>query len=87
MTGPDRTRTAASGRHIARREIEMNKKTTKWYEAELGLMSGSERGECDTCGHKHRTPEAAEKCLPKPPKNRPGSTQYFSMAEVKEFTE
>ena len=56
---------------------------TTWYEADRDLMGSGK----DTCGHKHRTAEAARRCLPKIPKNRSGSlTQYFSMAQVRKFT-
>ncbi len=55
-----------------------------WYEADRDLMGNG----WHTCGHKHRTPEAAERCLPKPPRNNPSSSvQYFSMAEIREYHE
>ena len=35
----------------------------------------------DQCSHRHRTQEAAERCLPRCPKPS-GGTTYFSMAQV-----
>lgn len=56
---------------------------TKWYEADTDLMGSGYY----TCGHKHRTAEAARRCLPRVPKNNPSSsTQYFSMASIRKFT-
>lgn len=47
------------------------------YEAETCATGGY------LCGHKHRTPEAAERCLPQIPRSPSGSlTQNFSMARV-----
>jgi hypothetical protein len=47
------------------------------YEAETCHTGGY------LCGHRHRTREAAERCLPKLPKQSSGSlTRYFSMARV-----
>lgn len=47
------------------------------YEAETCATGGY------LCGHKHRTPKAAERCLPRVPRSPSGSlTQNFSTAGV-----
>lgn len=63
-------------------ENEEREEPGVWYEADTDLMGDGYH----TCGHHHRTRKAAQKCLPTPPRNRPGSlTQYFSMAQIRRF--
>jgi hypothetical protein len=52
-------------------------KRNNHYEAETCATGGY------LCGHRHRTPGAAERCLPTVPRSQIGSmTQEFSMARV-----
>ncbi len=54
--------------------------TKTWYEADKDL-SGS--GFC-LCGHKHKTVEAAKRCLPKAPKSH-GNVVYINMAQIRKY--
>ena len=50
---------------------------TAWWYAETCAKGGS------PCAHRHKTPAAAERCLPRVPRSPRGSlTQNFSLARV-----